>query len=115
MNYTPVYGWYYINLNNRSPSWTGVEFLYQFLTTNKGPGPLGELSDMFHVEPGDIIQLQFPGMNRFSHSLMINDIKRPVRESSVFVTTHDRDCFHYPLSEYVYANARFIKITGVQW
>jgi hypothetical protein len=70
---------------------------------------------MFHVEPGDIIQLQFPGMNRFSHSLMINDIKRPVRESSVFVTTHDRDCFHYPLSEYVYANARFIKITGVQW
>ena len=31
MNYTPETGWYYISVNERSPSWTGVEFLYQFL------------------------------------------------------------------------------------
>ena len=24
MNYTPDVGWYYINVNNRSPSWTGA-------------------------------------------------------------------------------------------
>lgn len=30
MNYTPNTGWYYINGNNKSPSWSGVEYLYQF-------------------------------------------------------------------------------------
>ena len=34
MNYTPVYGWYYINGNNRTASWTGVVYLYNFLTQN---------------------------------------------------------------------------------
>ena len=24
MNYTPVFGWFYISTNNRTPSWTGV-------------------------------------------------------------------------------------------
>lgn len=39
MNRTPVYGWYYLTGNNRTASWTGVEYLYRFLTANKGPGP----------------------------------------------------------------------------
>ena len=30
MNYRG-YGWYYINANQKSPSWTGVRFLYEFL------------------------------------------------------------------------------------
>lgn len=30
MNYNKGTGWYYINGNNKSPSWTGVEFLYNF-------------------------------------------------------------------------------------
>lgn len=113
MNYTPVYGWFYINLNNRTPAWTGVEFFYHFLTSNRGPGPTGELTDMFDVEPGDIIQLKFAGLNRFTHSLMINDIKNPVTEANIFVTTHDRNCFNCPLNLYIYDSLRFIKITGV--
>lgn len=36
MNYNKVNGWYYINGNNKSPSWTGVEFLYDFLINNTG-------------------------------------------------------------------------------
>ena len=28
MNYTPDFGWYYIDANNKSPSWTGVNFFY---------------------------------------------------------------------------------------
>ncbi|MBO7377439.1 MAG: amidase domain-containing protein, partial [Clostridia bacterium] len=31
MNYSPVFGWYYISSDNRAPSWTGVEFLGDFL------------------------------------------------------------------------------------
>ena len=30
MNYSKQNGWYYINGNNKSPSWSGVEFLYNF-------------------------------------------------------------------------------------
>ena len=39
MNYSKQNGWYYNNGNDKSPSWSGVEFLYNFLTTNKGYGP----------------------------------------------------------------------------
>lgn len=31
MNYTKEKGWYYIDGNHKSPSWSGVEFLYNFL------------------------------------------------------------------------------------
>ena len=41
MNYDKNNGWYYINANNKSPSWTGVEFFFDFLTTNKTVGPYG--------------------------------------------------------------------------
>lgn len=40
MNYNSN-GWFYKNGNNKSPSWSGVEFLYNFLTNNKGIGPFG--------------------------------------------------------------------------
>ena len=40
MNYSKQNGWYYIDGNRKSPSWTGVEFLYNFLITNKSVGPL---------------------------------------------------------------------------
>ena len=32
MNYTPTFGWYYINANDKAPAWTGVEYLYNLLT-----------------------------------------------------------------------------------
>ena len=38
MNYTPNTGWYYRGLNDRSPSWSGVSFFYDFITTNQGVG-----------------------------------------------------------------------------
>lgn len=34
MNYEKITGWYYKNGNDKSSSWSGVEFLYNFLTTN---------------------------------------------------------------------------------
>ena len=39
MNFTPTYGWYYLTSSNRTASWTGVHYLYQFLTSNQGVGP----------------------------------------------------------------------------
>ena len=34
MNDTPDYGWYYYNVNDRAPAWTGVGYFYRFLTEN---------------------------------------------------------------------------------
>ena len=31
MNYTGDTGWYYINANDKSPSWTGVDYFYNFI------------------------------------------------------------------------------------
>ena len=41
MNYSHKNGWYYNSGYDKSPSWSGVEYLYNFLTTNKGLGPRG--------------------------------------------------------------------------
>ena len=70
MNYDRNNGWYYINGNNKSPSWTGVEFLYNFLTTNNYQGPKGEKTSIDKLEIGDVIQLSFNGQI-FSHSLIV--------------------------------------------
>ncbi len=37
MNYNK-YGWYYNNGNDKSASWSGVEYLYKFLINNNGRG-----------------------------------------------------------------------------
>ena len=42
MNYNSENGWYYIDANNKSPSWTGVNFFYIFIVNNDGLGPFGE-------------------------------------------------------------------------
>ena len=36
MNYAPENGWYYINPDDRAPSWTSVELLRRFLLNNGG-------------------------------------------------------------------------------
>lgn len=35
MNDTPIYGWYYIDPDNKAPAWTGVEYLYNFLPARR--------------------------------------------------------------------------------
>ena len=57
MNFTPVTGWFYINANDRTASWTGVEYFYRFLVGNDGPGPFAEETDLKKLEIGDFVQL----------------------------------------------------------
>ncbi len=112
MNYTPVTGWYYINLNDRSPSWTGVEELYRFLTNNRGSGPVGEETELINVENGDLIQIKFEGMDRFSHTPVVVD-KGEGTVDTILVAAHSRDAFGRPLSSYNYEELRAIHILGV--
>ncbi|MDP4132536.1 MAG: amidase domain-containing protein [Bacillota bacterium] len=109
MNYP---AWYYESSDNRSPSWTGVEFLYDFLIKNNGLGPRGIETEIDKIKPGDIVQLKFePG--GFVHSPVVVETGYPVKPSNLLVATHTFDCASRPLDTYSYIEARFIHITGV--
>ena len=110
MNYTPIYGWYYISLNNRSPSWTGVNQLYTFLTTNTAEGPRGKVVDLSEIEKGDIIQLDFNGDGSFDHTPVVVDVGAGTPET-ILVAAHTNDAAWRPLSSYNYAAYRPIKIS----
>lgn len=107
MNYNNIYGWYYINANNKSASWTGVEFLYNFLINNKGLGPFGEISD--NIEIGDIVQLSFDG-NNFTHSLIVVGIE----QDKILIASHTFDSYGRDINTYEYTKIRFIHIMGVR-
>jgi len=97
MNYTPVYGWYYIDANRRSPSWTGVNYLYNFLVNNKGPGPYAEETDVKDIQPGDIIQLSFGGAPHFDHSPVVVQVGSPASLRNILVAAHTYDRDYYLL------------------
>ena len=107
MNYSKNNGWYYINGNNKSPSWTGVEFLYNFLLLNKGIGPKGDLMNIENLEVGDVIQLSFNG-NLYTHSLIV--IKKGTNINNTLIAAHTYDVFGKSVSEYVFEKYRCIHI-----
>ncbi|MGI6702358.1 MAG: amidase domain-containing protein [Christensenellales bacterium] len=112
MNYLPDKGWYYINGNNKSPSWTGVEFFYNFITNNISAGPFGEECGIGEVAAGDFIQL---GNNRgYYHTLTVVRIQGAPSENSIYIATHTFDSLNRVLSSYSYMKSRFIKILGVR-
>ncbi|MDR1663574.1 MAG: amidase domain-containing protein [Clostridiales bacterium] len=106
MNYTRDTGWYYNAVNSRSPSWAGVEFLYNFLTENKGGGPYGSEQPLRKAELGDIIQLSFDG-KVFRHSLLVVETT-----PQILISTHSYDNDNRALKTYIYQKARLIHIDG---
>lgn len=107
MNYKKIYGWYYINGNNKSPSWTGVEFLYKFLTTNNGIGPKGEETYLTKIEVGDIIQISFD-KNTFTHTLVV--VQPGINIYNLKIACHTYDAFNKSLAEYTFEKFRCIHI-----
>ena len=104
MNYQKI-GWYYKDANRKSPSWTGVEFLYQFLIQNKNEGPRGKIIDRNQVEPGDVIQLSFDGAI-YGHTLIVTS----ATENRILVAAHTIDAKNRDFGTYQYQKARFIHI-----
>ena len=107
MNYDRYMGWYYINANNKSPSWTGVEFLCNFLLQNKGVGPKGEIIDIKDLKVGDIVQLSFNG-DTFAHSLIV--IQNGTNESNTLIAAHTDDTFGKSVVEYSFEKYRCIHV-----
>jgi hypothetical protein len=109
MNYTPTFGWYYVSLDDRSPSWTGVQYFYNFMIGNKGLGPFGKEASADEVEVGDVIQLG-NNENGFYHTLLIVGFEG----EDPLVAAQTDDAYARPLSTYTYDFSRFIKILGVR-
>lgn len=110
MNFTPVFGWYYLDADARTASWTGVQYLYDFLTGNRGEGPFGTEVEASDVRIGDVVQLQNEA-GTFYHTLLVSRIDA---ETGILVAAHSNDAYDRPLSEYTYADARFLQIAGVR-
>lgn len=116
MNYTPTYGWYYIDINNRAPAWTSVMYFHRFMTTNKDVGPFGKDVDISMVEPGDLVQLRFIGKEVFGHTPIIVEIRGEKTIDNIYIAAHTYDCDCRQLSTYKnVAEMRFIHIQGARY
>ena len=113
MNYTPIYGWYYITANDRTASWTGVEYLHRFLVGNEGAGPFGRVTQLQNIRPGDIVQLSFDG-ETFGHSPVVVSVGNPPSPDNILIAAHTYDALDRPLSTYSYQELRPITILGVR-
>lgn len=108
MNFTQTFGWYYRSAYDRAPSWTGVEYLYNFLVNNKSVGPYAHIVSQSEAMPGDIVQLGRENGD-FYHSPVI-----VATTPTILVVAHTYDALDRPLSSYVYDVARFLHIDGVR-
>lgn len=111
MNYNRQNGWYYIDANDKSPSWTGVNYFYQFMTTNTDTGPFGEYRPINRLIPGDIIQLGDEN-NNFYHTLVLTGKYRFFGRTVYLICAHSIDAYQRDLSTYNYKNIRGIHIIG---
>ena len=113
MNFTPTFGWYYIDANRKAPAWTGVEYLRNFLTrAAPSVGPVALEGTIEQLMPGDIVQLSFTGEG-FQHSPVVVSVGKPAAPENVLLAAHSYDADDRPLSTYEYKTARYVHITGV--
>lgn len=109
MNYNYLKGWYYNSAYDRSPSWTSVGGLMNFLLRNKeSVGPIGRIVSLGQIELGDIIQLR-QNPSHFNHSVIVTKILG----GNIFVCAHTNDAQDKALKEYNYFELMPIHIEGI--
>lgn len=109
MNFTPIFGWFYLSTNRRSASWTGVDFFFDFMTSNTGLGPYGAEIGIEDAQIGDVIQLS--NGTAYYHSLIISKIEN----GEIYICANSNDALDRPLSTYEYSGLRVIHIVGVRY
>ena len=109
MNYARDVGWYYDSPTDRAAAWSGVPYLYNFLTRNRSVGPFAEQTEADGIETGDLIQLG-DAAGRWYHSLFVSGFEG----SDPLVTTHTFDAFARPLSSYTFSFVRYLHIIAVR-
>ncbi len=109
MNYTPVTGWFYISSYDRTASWTGVEYLYNFLVNNQGLGPFGEETDLNNLQIGDIVQLGRENGDFYHCPVVVG-----FYQGEILLAAHTFDGFNIPLSYFRFERIRGIHVLGVR-
>jgi hypothetical protein len=107
MNYDKNNGWYYNSLNDRVPSWTGVDFLFNFLTKNTSLGPFGKVITTKNLELGDVVQ--FGNNDKFYHTVIVTQISN----DKIYTSSHTIDSLDRPLESYIFNSIRCIHIEGI--
>ena len=110
MNYTPVFGWYYITPSERTASWTGVDFFYRFITGNRGIGPYGRDVSADATLPGDVVQIGREGEGYFHSMLLVGTDP----DGTPLVAAQSEDAYGRRLDTYRYDFIRFLHIEGVR-
>lgn len=115
MNFTPELGWYYIDATDRSPSWTGVQFFWDFMTRPQPTdGPVGIQVHMNFLRPGDFIQLRFENSGEvFAHTPVVVSVGAVPRPDNILIAAHSNDADYRPLDSYQnVVEWRFLHIVG---
>ena len=107
MNFDYPFGWFYSSPWERSPSWSGVEYLWEFLVDNDSVGPYGREMPIWQLSSGDVIQLG--DGERFYHSLFVIET-----EPEITIAAHTDDAYNRALMSYSYTVARGFHIEGVR-
>lgn len=112
MNFTPTFGWYYIDANRKAPAWSGVQYFYNFMTRKEiSPGPFALQTGLNKVLPGDFVQLRFRG-DQFGHTPIIVEMGYPATLDNTLVAAHSYDADWRPISSYSFQEIRFLHIVG---
>lgn len=112
MNFTPDFGWYYIDANQKSPSWTGVPYFWNFMTQAgalRGAG--GPALRPGGPAAGDLVQLSFNGQE-FQHTPVVVRVTAPITLETVLIAAHSYDADNRPLSTYTFQDIRFLHVLG---
>lgn len=112
MNFTPTFGWYYINADQKAPAWTGVPYLWNFLNrTTFSVGPTGQPCALEELRPGDIVQLSFNGVE-FQHTPVVVAVGQIPTLENILIAAHSYDADNRPLSTYTFQDIRCFHFTG---
>lgn len=96
-------------MSDRTASWSGVVYLYNFLVQNKGPGPFAEETTAETMLPGDIVQL-----GRADGSFYHSPVVTANENGKIYVAAHTFDAYMRPLDSYIFDKVRYLHILGVR-
>ena len=108
MNYTKDFGWYYISPDDRSAAWSGVGYLYRFLITNEGVGPVGRDVELNKIQLGDVIFLS--NGQRLYHTLVVSGFDT---DGEILICAHTNDSYMRRLDSYRYYSTFSVHIEKV--
>lgn len=100
------YQWYSFgpNIPDRTPSWTGVTFLWDYLINNDWTGPNGVGASVDGVELADIVQFDY-GQGWQHTPVIVNIFDRTF--DGIMVATHSDPWYNRPISAWGSVGVRF--------